>query len=62
MKTKDEPLTAEGLILDCLTEAYFRRAKYEGEEENPRITKELDILQNAIRHMKSKLNNEKNTK
>lgn len=58
MKTKDKPLTADGMVLTCLTEAYFRRLKAEKLGSTPRLTEELNILEDAIKYMKSKQNNE----
>ena len=54
MKTKPKPLTANGLVLDCLKEAYFRRLKAEKLDSTPRLTEELDILQDAIKYMQLK--------
>ena len=58
MKTKEKPLTADGMVLTCLTEAYFRRIKAEKLGLTPRLTEELNILEDAIKYMKSKQNNE----
>lgn len=58
MKTKDKPLTADGMVLTCLTEAYFRRLEAEKLGSTPRLTEELNILEDAIKYMKSKQNNE----
>ena len=61
MKTINKPIVAEELIIDCLKEAYFKRAKAEKSESTPRITEELDVLEHAIKYMKSKQNHENNT-
>jgi len=44
----DKPLTARGLILACLKEAYFRRLKREKLGSTPRLTQELNLLELAI--------------
>jgi hypothetical protein len=44
----DQPITARGLILDCLKEAYMRRLKREKLGSTPRLTQELDLLELAI--------------
>ena len=54
MKKEPKPLTADGLVLDCLVEAYFRRLRAERLGSTPRLTEELNILEDAIRYMKSK--------
>lgn len=54
MKTKDKPLTADGLVLDCLVEAYFKRLRAERLDSTPRLTEELNILEDAIKYMKLK--------
>lgn len=58
MKTKDKPLTADGLVLDCLVEAYFKRLRSERLGATPRLTEELNILEDAIKYMELKKNNE----
>ena len=60
MKTKDKPLTADGMVLTCLTEAYFRRLKAEKLGSTTRLTEELNILEDAIRYMKLKQLHENN--
>jgi hypothetical protein len=45
----DQPITARGLILACLKEAYMRRLKREKLGSTPRLTQELDLLELAIR-------------
>jgi hypothetical protein len=45
----DQPITARGLILDCLKEAYMRRLKREKMGSTPRLTQELDLLELAIK-------------
>lgn len=54
MKKELKPLTADGLVLDCLVEAYFRRLRAERLNSTPRLTEELNILEDAIRYMKLK--------
>lgn len=44
----DQPITARGLILACLKEAYFRRLKREKLGSTPRLTQELNLLELAI--------------
>ena len=58
MKTKPKPLTAKGLVLDCLKEAYFSRLKAEKLGSTARLTEELDILQMAIKDLKQMSPNE----
>ncbi len=58
MKTKAKPLTAEGLVLDCLKEAYFRRLKAEKLGSTPRLTEELNILELAIKDFQKEFTNE----
>jgi hypothetical protein len=45
----DQPITARGLILATLKEAYMRRLKREKLGSTPRLTQELDLLELAIR-------------
>lgn len=45
---QDQPITARGLILACLKEAYFRRLKREKLGSTPRLTQELNLLELAI--------------
>ena len=61
MKTANKPIVAEELIIDCLKEAYFKRVKAEKIGKTPRLTEEIETLEYAIRHMKSKLNHENST-
>ena len=58
MKKEPKPLTADGLVLDCLVEAYFKRLRAERLGSTTRLTEELNILEDAIKYMKSKQNNE----
>jgi hypothetical protein len=44
----DQPITARGLILACLKEAYMLRLKRESLGSTPRLTQELDLLELAI--------------
>ncbi len=44
----DQPITARGLILACLKEAYMIRLKREKLGSTPRLTQELDLLELAI--------------
>lgn len=60
-KTKSKQLTAEGLVLDCLKEAYFRRLKAEKLGKTQRLTEELDILQLAIKDFQKAFPNETST-
>ena len=60
MKKEPKPLTADGLVLDCLVEAYFKRLRAERLNSTPRVTEELNILEDAIRYMKSKQSHENN--
>lgn len=53
-----KPLTAEGLVLDCLKEAYFRRLKSEKLGSTPRLTEELNILELAIKDFQKEFTNE----
>jgi hypothetical protein len=61
MKTQNKPIVAEELIIDCLKEAYFKRAKIEEYGKTHRLTEELETLEHAIKYMKSKLNHENST-
>lgn len=54
MKKEPKPLTADGLVLDCLVEAYFKRLQAEKLDSTPRLTEELNILEDAIKYMKLK--------
>jgi hypothetical protein len=47
----DQPITARGLILATLKEAYFRRLKREKLGSTPRLTQELDLLELAIQDL-----------
>ena len=60
MKKELKPLTADGLVLDCLVEAYFKRLRAERLGSTPRLTEELNILEDAIRYMKLKQLHENN--
>jgi hypothetical protein len=44
----DQTITARGLILACLKEAYMRRLKREKLGSTQRLTQELDLLELAI--------------
>lgn len=46
------PLTAKGLILACLKEAYMLRLAQEMIKPSKRLTQELDLLELAIRDIK----------
>lgn len=61
-KIKHKKLTAQGLVLDCLKEAYFRRLKDEKLGSTKRLTEELDILQLAIKDFQQMFPNETSTK
>ena len=61
MKTANKPIIAEELIIDCLKEAYLKRAKMEEYGKTPRLTEEIKTLEHAIQYMKSKLNHENST-
>lgn len=50
------PLTAKGLILATLKEAYFRRLKLENHGKTPRLTQEIDLLELAIRDLTEHIN------
>ena len=52
------PLTARGLILTTLKEAYFRRLKSEKHGKTKRLTEELDLLELAIRDITEHIKNE----
>lgn len=52
------PVTARGLILACLKEAYFRRLKVEKHGKTPRLTQEIDLLEVAIRDLTEHIKNE----
>jgi hypothetical protein len=52
----DQPITARGLILACLKEAYMRRLKRERLGSTPRLTQELDLLELAITDIKEQIN------
>jgi hypothetical protein len=52
----DQPITARGLILACLKEAYFRRLKREKLGSTPRLTQELNLLELAITDIKEQIN------
>jgi hypothetical protein len=47
----DQPITARGLILATLKEAYFRRLKAEKHGKTKRLTQELDLLELAIQDL-----------
>jgi hypothetical protein len=47
----DQQITARGLILACLKEAYMRRLKRERLGSTPRLTQELDLLELAIQDL-----------
>jgi hypothetical protein len=61
MKTQNKPIVAEELIIDCLKEAYFKRAKMEEYGKTPRLTEEIETLEHAIRYMKSRPNHGNST-
>jgi hypothetical protein len=52
----EQPITAIGLILACLKEAYFRRLKREKLGSTPRLTQELNLLELAIQDIKEQIN------
>ena len=52
-------VTARGLILSCLKEAYFRRLKAEKDGKTKRLTEELDLLELAIRDLTEHINETK---
>ena len=52
----DQPITARGLILACLKEAYMRRLKRERLGSTPRLTQELDLLELAITDITEQIN------
>jgi len=52
----DQPITAIGLILTALKEAYFRRLKREKLGSTPRLTQELNLLELAIQDIKEQIN------
>jgi hypothetical protein len=52
----DQPITAIGLILTALKEAYFRRLKREKLGSTPRLTQELNLLELAITDIKEQIN------
>ena len=54
-------VTARGLILACLKEAYFRRLKAEKHGKTKRLTEELDLLELAIRDLTEHIKNEPET-
>lgn len=60
MKKEPKPLTADGLVLDCLVEAYFKRLRSERLNSTPRLTEELNIIEDAIKYMKLKQSHENN--
>jgi hypothetical protein len=47
----EQPITARGLILATLKEAYFRRLKAEKHGKTKRLTQELDLLELAIQDL-----------
>jgi hypothetical protein len=47
----DQLITARGLILACLKEAYMRRLKREKLGSTPGLTQELDLLELAIQDL-----------
>lgn len=53
-----QELTARGLILTTLKEAYFRRLKLEKDGKTKRLTEELDLLELAIRDLTEQIKNE----
>jgi hypothetical protein len=52
----DQPITARGLILACLKEAYFSRLKREKLGSTPRLTQELNLLELAIQDIAEQIN------
>ncbi len=52
----DQPITAIGLILTALKEAYFRRLKREKLGSTTRLTQELNLLELAITDIKEQIN------
>ncbi len=54
----DQPITARGLILATLKEAYFRRLKAEKDGKTKRLTEELDLLELAIRDLTEHIKHE----
>jgi len=53
---REQPITAIGLILTALKEAYFRRLKREKLGSTPRLTQELNLLELAITDIKEQIN------
>jgi hypothetical protein len=53
---QEQPITAIGLILTALKEAYFRRLKREKLGSTPRLTQELNLLELAITDIKEQIN------
>lgn len=51
----EQPITARGLILTALKEAYFRRLKREKLGSTPRLTQELNLLELAITDIKEQI-------
>jgi len=51
----DQPITAIGLILTALKEAYFRQLKREKLGSTPRLTQELNLLELAITDIKEQI-------
>ena len=47
----EQPITARGLILATLKEAYFRRLKADKQRKPRRLTQELDLLELAIQDL-----------
>jgi hypothetical protein len=54
-------LTARGLIITTLKEAYFRRLKLEKHGKTPKLTQEIDLLELAIRDLTEHIKNEPET-
>ena len=53
-----QELTARGLIITTLKEAYFSRLKAEKDGKTKRLTEELDLLELAIRDLTEQIKNE----
>jgi len=52
---QEQLITAIGLILTALKEAYFRRLKREKLGSTPRLTQELNLLELAITDIKEQI-------
>lgn len=46
------------VVLKCLKEAYFRRAKVENKQKSAMLTREIDIIESVIHFLSESTKNE----